>query len=139
MNCILKGCATVGKKTSINNLASEISDIMASYAGEASGMLKEEVEAAGKLGLKVVKEKAPKETGFYRRNLKLTRIFENSHAIRFIIHAENGSWRVAHLLEKGHAKRNGGRVQGHPHFEPAEREIENYLGRAVELRIKGKG
>lgn len=129
----------MGKKTSINDFANEITDIMESYAGEISGMLKEEVEAAGKLGLKVEKENAPKETGFYKRNLKLKRVFENSHKIVFLIHAVNGSWRVAHLLEKGHAKRNGGRVQGHPHFEPAEREIENYLGRSVELRVKGKG
>lgn len=126
------------KNIQATDLANEISDIMASYAGEISGMLKEEVEAASKIGFKVVKEKAPKKTGFYKKNLKLRRVFENSHKIVFLIHSINGSWRVAHLLEKGYNTRNGGRVEGHPHFEPAEREIEDYLGRAIELRIRGK-
>lgn len=126
------------KNIQATDLANEISDIMASYAGEISGMLKEEVENAGKLGIKTVKKHAPKETGFYKKNLKLKRVFENSHKIVFLIHSINGSWRVAHLLEKGHSTRNGGRVEGHPHFEPAEREIEDYLGRVIELRIRGK-
>lgn len=129
----------MGKTIKADDLANEISEIMESYAGEISGMLKEEVKNAGKLGVKVVKKHAQKKSGIYRRNLRLKRVFENSHAIRLVIHADNGSWRVAHLLEKGHAKRNGGRVQGKPHFSVAEQEIADYLGRAVELKIKGKG
>lgn len=129
----------MGKNIQATDLANEISDIMTSYAGEISGMLKEKVENAGKLGIKVVKKNAPKKSGFYRRNLRLKRVFENYHAIRFIIYADNGSWRVAHLLEKGHAKRDGGRVQGKPHFSVAEQEIADYLGRTIELKIKGKG
>lgn len=129
----------MGKNISVDDLASGVSDIMATYAGEISGMLKGEVENAGKLGIKVVRKNAPKRKGLYRRNLRLKRVFENFHAIRFIIYADNGSWRVAHLLEKGHAKRDGGRVQGKPHFSVAEQEIADYLSRTVEQKIKGKG
>ena len=44
---------------------------------------------------------------------------------------------LAHLLENGHAKRNGGRVAGERHIGPAEEHAREQLIGDIEKALKG--
>lgn len=52
-----------------------------------------------------------------------------------IVYSSNGEYRVAHLLENGHAKRNGGRTAAQPHIAPAVEQAEETLVEAIKRTI----
>ncbi|WP_420837676.1 HK97 gp10 family phage protein [Bacillus mesophilum] len=64
----------------------------------------------------------PELTGDYRKGWRAKRVGN-----KFIIHNAT-DYQLTHLLEKGHAKKGGGRVPAYPHIRPAEqRAIDEFL------------
>lgn len=52
-----------------------------------------------------------------------------------VVYSKN-RYQLAHLLEKGHAKRGGGRVAGRPHIAPAEQAGIEQLQSLIEKALK---
>ncbi|MBQ6944418.1 MAG: HK97 gp10 family phage protein [Ruminococcus sp.] len=105
--------------TSIDNLADEIMQGLQEYAELADDAMKEAVKKTATSVKKEISANAPKDTGAYGKSWKATKVKENSHSLQMTVHSKD-HYRLAHLLEKGHAKRGGGRVAGKPHIAPAE-------------------
>lgn len=105
--------------TSIDDLADEIIAGLQEYAELADDAMKKAVKKTATTVKKEIAANAPKNTGDYGKSWTAKRIKENSHTLQMTVHSKN-RYQLAHLLEKGHAKRNGGRVQGKPHIAPAE-------------------
>jgi hypothetical protein len=65
----------------------------------------------GKKLAKELKEKSPKRTGKYAKGWRSTVRKESAVGAEVVVH--NKIYRLTHLLEKGHAKRGGGKSRGH--------------------------
>ena len=105
--------------TSIDDLADEIIAGLQEYAMIADDAMKKAVKKTATTVKKEISANAPKDTGVYGKSWTTKKIKENSHTLQMTVHSKN-RYQLAHLLEKGNAKRGGGRVQGKPHIAPAE-------------------
>ena len=105
--------------TSIDNLADEIMKGLTEYVDLAEADMKKAVKKTATAVKKDIAANAPKRTGKYAARLTTKKKKENSHSLEMIVHSKD-RYQLAHLLEKGHAKRGGGRVAGRPHIAPAE-------------------
>ena len=105
--------------TSIDDMAAEIMRGLTEYADLADTAMKAAVKKTATSVKKEISANAPKRSGKYRKSWTTKKTKENSHSLEMTVHSKD-RYQLAHLLEKGHAKRNGGRVPGKPHIAPAE-------------------
>ena len=64
------------------------------------------------------------------------KVRETSQTLKMVVHSKN-RYQLAHLLEYGHAKRNGGRVEGKAHIAPAEQHGIRQLQEEIERALRG--
>jgi len=87
--------------------------------------------------LKEAQRLAPKKTGEYAKGFTKTKR-KLAGGVKYIIWNKK-EYRRVHLLEFGHAKVNGGRVEGKPHLRPAhEKYVEGFVDRIKKI-IKNGG
>ena len=112
----------MGQTVRIGELADAVMETLEEYADLAAEDVKQAVRNAGETVRKEIRANAPKYTGDYAKSLTLT------------VHSKN-RYQLAHLLEYGHAKRGGGRVEGKAHIAPAEekgiRQLEEEIERSL--------
>lgn len=120
----------------IDALGAEIAKKMEKYAAEVAGDVKAEAKAVAKEAVKELKATSPEGPGSKKGHYKdgWASKVESENAVSIGIRVYNRKKPgLTHLLEKGHAKRGGGRVEGVPHIGPAEQKaVEDYEKRLKE-------
>jgi len=104
---------------SIDNLADEITRSVQEYTEDVSEAIEQKVdEVADSVLNEVVTNHGYKDrSGKYTKGFKKTKQDKAGKTRRVIWNKKD--YRRVHLLEFGHAKRGGGRVQAYPHLRPA--------------------
>ena len=106
------------RKVEIDQLTNAVMEGLNEYADLATEKMKLAVENAGKRVKKEIAATAP-GSGKYARSWRAKKTKESSTDLEVTVYSPS-RYRIAHLLEHGHAKRGGGRVAARPHIAPAE-------------------
>ena len=117
----------------IKDFALTVSQMLDGYSAEVREGVAGAVEQAGKKS-PVAKRRAG---GRYKKGWRMKKdrggVYHDQMRVT-IYNAKDGP--LVHLLERGHQKANGGRVEGIPHVQPAYEEAERVLtqltARAIE-------
>ena len=119
----------------IDQLAAEIAKGLADYSQEVVEKVNVSSEKVGKAAVKRLKESSPKRYGKYAKSWRVKTDPQVGQPNSLIIHNKKHYSRT-HLLEHGHAKVGGGRVEGKPHIRPTEEQVIRDFVAEVEGAIK---
>jgi len=121
----------------IDQLADEIVSAVREYTEDVSNGIEKKVDETTNKVLKEVRVLSPKRTGEYAHAFVKTKEGGYGQHRRIIWNKKHYS-RV-HLLEFGHAKVNGGRVQAFPHLRPAFDKHAAHLDDEIKNIIRNGG
>lgn len=125
----------MAKQTPLEKFDAEIEKILEEYAGEVEANIGEITEQIGKQGVKLLKSSAKQTfggSGEYAKSWKVDTQRSRTGTSSVIYSSKPG---LPHLLEHGHASRNGGRVAGREHIKPVEEKLIQTFEKEVEAKL----
>ena len=124
---------------SVDKLAAELANTLSAYAGEIAEEVKEAVDTTAQELLDNIRADAPKRTGKYKKAMAVKTVSENTYERKKLWYVKSPHYRLQHLLERGHALRNGGRSRAYPHIAKNEEKARVAFEERVERIVKNGG
>ena len=123
----------------IDQLGDEISAQLETFAKNVREGVKKAVDESMDEMVKETKNTAQKRTGGYHRKIS-SKVGENTlESYSKVWHVKDPEYRIAHLLDKGHALQNGGRYAGNQHVKNAANRAVKSFQRKLEEVIHDAG
>lgn len=136
-------------KVNVDKMANEILKDLEVYVNATDEAVKEAVTWTAKETVKNIRRNAETEyptgqghsTGAYAKSWAYKRdpSLKGRWKHSMVVYSKPPYYRLAHLLEKGHAKVNGGRVIGRPHIAPAAELVGRYLETRIRQNMSKEG
>jgi hypothetical protein len=122
----------------IEDLGDAIKKELTIYRENVTEGIKQEAKSSMSRLVKTTKATAPvgNRQKHYRDSIKSKKVSETDREVTYLWYVAGSDYRLSHLLENGHANRDGGRTPGTHFIQKASDPIlEDYL-KAVEEVIK---
>ena len=119
----------------VDDLTATLMAELSQYTAEVAEEVKQACKDISKELTANIQRDSPVKTGEYKKGWTSKVAFEDKNNIRITTYnAKKGS--LTHLLEFGHSKVNGGRVDGKPHIRPNEEKAKQDLVARIEKAVQ---
>lgn len=105
------------------------------YVEDIGEDVEETSNEIGKEARDELKQTSPKKTGRYTKGWSVKKSRKNKSYYTVKIHNET-DYQLTHLLEFGHATRNGGRTKAYSHIRPVEEKYKKEFEKRLETKIR---
>ena len=124
-------------QVSSEKFAFAVAELLDEYSEEVTKVCHECTEETAEKMVKELKTKRSGKKPWKKFPRGWTKTIETKAwgSIEATVHLKKPHYRIGHLLEFGHAKRNGGRVQGFNFIAPVATEYENKYVEEMEKKI----
>lgn len=119
------------------DLGKELTKELSKYNSEITREIKKVIKNEAKTLAENLKNDSPDRTGIYKDGWTSEAESDSPFGAVYIVYNKNAP-QLTHLLEYGHATRDGGRVEGIKHIEPNEKKtIESVQQSIIEVIRNG--
>lgn len=120
----------------VDNLASTITEWLTEYNEEVTDVAKEAVDEVAQGVFDEIKNHVTWQDKKYSNSFALKTSFEDERNKRKTWYVKSPHYRLTHLLEFGHATRNGGRTKAYPHVKYGDQYLYNNFERVMREKIE---
>lgn len=122
----------MSESVTIDQLSATITKQLTEYNEAVAKGTKQEAKKSMQQLVRQTKATAPRKRPKYYKAISSKAEFENASGVTYVWYVKGSEYRLSHLLEYGHAKRNGGRTKAYHFIQAATDPILASYTAAVE-------
>lgn len=126
----------MAKNIQANELANTVTEWLTQYNEEVTEAAKEAVDELAQGVMNEIKNHITWQDKKYSNSFALKTSFEDKRNKRNTWYVKSPHYRLTHLLEFGHATRNGGRTKAYPHVKYGDQYLYDNYERVLKEKIE---